>query len=290
MTLGTTLGVATSARAQAWVPPEGVGSVDVIYQVIDNTGHTLNDGSLVPDGKSITEGVYVEATYAITDRLSVSGGLPYIFARYRGPGPALAALPVDNCKCWHSGFQDFSATARYALFNGVFALTPSLSVGVPSHSYVYKGEAVVGRDLNELRLAVDAGVRLDPISSRLTISGSYSYAIVERVVSIPNNRSNTSLDAAFQLTRTLSARGMVLWQHTHGGLRVPDDVLPPQAHPDTFDQHDRLLRDNHRRFGASLTYSLPGVDLFASYIVYGKGINSHKGRAFTAGVSWPFGL
>ena len=37
----------------------------------------------------------------------------------------------------------------------------SVSVCVPSHDYEYVGEAVVGRRLNELRAAVDAGQCFD---------------------------------------------------------------------------------------------------------------------------------
>ena len=73
------------ARAQAWVPPAGAASVTFLTQVIDNTGHRLDDGSLVPDGKSADVGLYVEGDYAFTDWLSISAGIPYIFAKYRGP-------------------------------------------------------------------------------------------------------------------------------------------------------------------------------------------------------------
>ena len=61
---------------------------------------------------------------------------------------------------------------RYNLANGAFALTPSVSFGIPTHNYDYFGEAVVGRNLNELRIGVDAGQRLDAISGRLSISAS----------------------------------------------------------------------------------------------------------------------
>ena len=76
--------MSTSALAQAWVPPAGTGSVDIAVQVIDNTGHRLTDGSLLPVGQSVTRAVYLSGTYALTNRLSVSFGLPYVFAKYTG--------------------------------------------------------------------------------------------------------------------------------------------------------------------------------------------------------------
>lgn len=287
------------ALAQAWVPPAGVGSVNFVYQRIDNTGHRLTDGSLVKNGKSLDVGIGIEAEYALTDRLSVSAGLPYVFAKYvdpEPPPPFLPFLPVDHCRCWHSGWQDFGFTARYNVVGGVFALTPSVSVGVPSHDYDFRGEAVVGRALTEARIAVDAGQRLDAISPRLSVLGRYSYAFVERVLDVPNNRSNATVESAFLLTTRLSVRGLLSWQHTHGGLRIgsppPSDLLPPGDvnTPERLDQHDRLLRDNNWRVGGAASYSLSRADVFASYIEYVRGTDTHAGRALTVGVSWPFEL
>ena len=240
-------------------------------------------------GKSRNAAISVAIDYAFTDRLSVEVGLPYVFAKYRGPGPTPGVfLPVDSCFCWHSGLQDFSLVARYnaiGQIGGAFALTPSVSVGVPSRDYVYRGEAVVGRDLDEIALAVDAGLRLDAISPKLSLQGRYSYAFVEQVLDISTNRSNAAGEVAFQLTRRLGLRGLMAWQWTHGGLRVPQDI-----NPSNFAQHDRLLRDNYFRAGGGVTYQLSRLDVYVSYIAFVDGTNTHDGRAVTVGVSWPFEL
>jgi hypothetical protein len=259
-----------------------------VLQRIDNTGHLLDDGSLLPDGKSTDASIYVEAEYAITDRFSFSFGLPYVFAKYKGPGETpFNFLPVDKCFCWHSGWQDVGFTARYNLIDGPFALTPSVSAGVPSHDYNYRGEAVVGRHLTEVRLGVDAGRRLDMISRNLSIQGRYSYAIVERVLEVPNNRSNVGIDGNFLITRRLSTRGFAAWQRTHGGLRMPFDVVVSE---ERIVQHDRLLRDNYWHLGAGGSYSFSRFDVFATYVHFVRGTNSHAGRTFTTGLSVPFEL
>lgn len=288
---------AVPAAGQAWVPPARAGSVNLTFQTIDNTGHLLTNGSKLDDGKSIDIAIYVEGEYALTDRFSFSAGVPLVFAKYIGPGPTpFNFLPVDSCHCWHGGWQDFGFTARYNLANGVFALTPSVSVGVPSHDYNFRGEAVVGRNLKETRIALDVGRRLDSISPNLSVQGRYSYAFVEQVLDIPNNRSNAVIEGAFLLTRKLSARGLLSWQHTHGGLRLgslpPADILIPGDvnTPERILQHDRLLRDNNWRVGAGVSYSLSHLDVFGSYIEYVSGTDSHAGRAVTAGISWPFEL
>ncbi len=221
------------AWAQAWVAPAGLGSVTVAVQTINNTGHTDADGVFTQIGRSVNTRIDIEADYAFTDRLSLSAGLPFVFAKYVDPlpyGPPGLAVsdvpagmipfpPRDQCRCWQSGWQDFGFTARYNLINGAFALTPSVSFGVPSHDYEFRGEAVVGQRLKEMRVSVDAGQRLDAISPNLYIQGRYSYAFVERVLDdVPNNRSNATVEGGFLITRRLAVRGLLLWQRVHGGL------------------------------------------------------------------------
>jgi hypothetical protein len=292
------LAFSRAVAGQAWVPPAGVGSVNLTYQTIANAGHRATEGTQINDGKSTNIGVAFELEYALTDRLSLSGAVPFVFSKYvgpHGPPPPIPYLPIDSCMCWHSGWQDFAFTARYNLFNSAFGLTPSISLGVPSHDYDFRGEATLGSDLKELRFGVDAGRRLDAISPKLSVQGRYSYAVVERALDIGHNRSTAAGEAGYLVTRRLSARGFVSWQHTHGGLRfgsfTPGAALqfPGEVNtPERLFQHDRLLKDNNWRTGGGVAYSLPQFDVFGSYINYTGGTDSHAGHVFTVGVSWPF--
>ncbi len=274
---------ASQASAQAWVPPARVGVVSSVYQTIDNTGHRLTDGSMLRGYDSASRGVLFSLDYAVTDRFSFSFGVPYIASKYIGPEPSLFGLPLDECFCWNHAWQDLGATVRYNLANGAFALTPSVSFGTPTHNYDYFGEAVVGRNLNEVRIAVDAGQRLDAISDRLSISASYSYAFVERVLDLPNDRSNISLETGVVITRKLSSRVAFSWQQSHGGLRSTEVVTDEQ-----IQQFDRLLKDSNFHIVGGVSYSFPQFDVFASYTHYATGTDTHAGHAISAGVSWPF--
>jgi hypothetical protein len=292
--------IANSASAQAWLPPQGSGSISLSYQRIDNTGHFRTNGFLAERGLSLDMGLYIEGEYSLTNRLSVAVGLPYVFAKYNGVAflPPIPYLPRDQCHCWHAGWQDWGVAARYNVIhavNGAFALTPSVAVGVPSHNYDFRGESVLGRDLKEVRIGVDAGQRLDMISPNLLVEGHYSYAFVERVIDIPNNRSNAGVETTYLLFhRKLAPRGIASWQRTHGGLRLGSPppaslVLPGEVNtPERVFQHDRLLRDNYFHAGGSFSYSFPRMDVFASYHAFVSGTDSHAGRALTLGVSWPF--
>jgi hypothetical protein len=284
--------------AQAWLPPAGVGDVTLAVQRIDNTGHLLSDGSLIEAGQSLSTSVLLEVEYSLTDRLQISAGIPFVGTRYTDPNPPppfVPALDVDLCRCWHSGLQDLSLSARFNVVSARgFALTPSIAFGVPSHDYDFRGEAVIGRGLKEARFGVDVGQRLDAISPKLAVQGRYSYAVVEQVLDIPNNRSNAALEGAYQVTRAMSVRGTLAWQHTHGGLRFgsppPSTFLPPGDvnTPERLFQHDRLLRDDSFHWGGGASYSFKPFDVFASWLRYQSGTDSHAGHVFTVGVSIPF--
>jgi hypothetical protein len=288
-----------SAVAQAWTPPAGTGSISLSYQVIENVGHRATDGTVIDEGKSTNMGAGLDIEYALTDRLIVSTGIPYVFSRYlcpNPPAPPVPYLPIDSCRCWHGGWQDVTFATRYNLVNATFGLTPSVSMGVPSHDYDFRGEATLGSHLKELRLGVDAGQRLDVISTKLSVQARYAYAVVERPLGIGHNRSNAAVEGDYAFTRRFACRGLVSWQHTHGGLRFgsgpgADLVFPGEVNtPERLFQHDRLLRDNNWRLGAGGAYSRQSLEVYASYIYYLTGTDSHAGRAITAGVSWPFEL
>jgi len=296
--VGLFLAMASSAKAQAWVPQSGQGAVTISFQRIHNTGHRLFDGYEAKVAASVNLSAYLETDYALTDRLSFTAGLPYVMGKYTDPNPpplVLPKLPWDLCHCWQSGWQDFGFTARYNVIRaaeGKFSLTPSMSLGLPSHDYEYRGESALGRDLKELTIAVDAGQRLDVISPNLSVEGRYSYGFVERVLDIPNNRSNARLETTYLFwKRRVAARGFASWQWTHGGIRFGSPAMPGPFEvntPERLAEHDRLLRDDYLHAGGGFSYAFPRVDVFASYIAYVNGTSTHMGDALTFGISWPF--
>jgi hypothetical protein len=168
---------------------------------------------------------------------------------------------------------------------------------MPSHDYEFRGEAVLGRHLREVRIAMDAGLRLDRISRNLSVQGRYAYAFVERVIGIPSNRSNVNVEGAYLLLKgRLATRGFASWQRTHGGLLFgsPEPatlVFPGEVNtPERVFQHDRIMRDNYFHAGGGVAYSFRQLDVFGSYNAFVSGTDTHAGRALTVGVSWPFEL
>ena len=177
--------------AQAFTPPKGVGAVTLAWQFVDNTGHRLSDGTLMVRGQSVTTAAVFDLDYGLTDRLSTTIGIPYVFAKYTGAQPSFSGLPVDACSCWHSSFQDLSLSARYRLGDDTWALTPIAGYGRPSHDYPYAGEAVVGRNLQEARVGVNAVLKLVSFLPKASVHAGYTYSFVEKALQeIKNDRSN----------------------------------------------------------------------------------------------------
>ncbi len=288
-------------HAQAWGPPAGAGALTIGFQRIDHTGHRLTNGLYVDNGRSLSGALFLGADYGVTRRWSVSAGIPLVFAKYTDddpPPPFIPFLPVDECRCWHEGWQDLSLTTRVMVvdtFDRVLAVTPSVSVTVPSHAYAYQGEAVIGRRLREFQLAVDAGRRLDEISRRLTVTGRYAYVVVQRILAVPNNRSHAELALEARVHPRVTVRGGLNWQRTHGGLRagpVPgvDSPFGDVNTPERVAEHDRLLRDNRLHVTVGAAYHTARGTLFAEVRHFASGSDTHAGRALTVGITLPFRL
>jgi hypothetical protein len=295
--LAVALALPTQAAAQAFTAPDGIGAVTLAWQYIDNTGHRYTDGYFNPRGQSASSSLLLDVEYAITDRLSASVGIPYVFAKYTGGLPPFSGLPVDTCQCWHSGFADLSASARYRLGGGTWAVTPVARIGQPSHDYPYQGEAVLGKGLSELQLGVHAGLRLVDLLPRATIQGGYTYAFVEKALDdIAVNRSNVFVDFGYAASRRLYLRAAWLWLHTHGGLQSGSTTgnpypLPGELNtPERRAEANRLLKVKYMQLVGGLSFNAGPVDIFASYAKYAWGRDAHNGYAISAGVSWYFGL
>jgi len=283
--------------AQAFTPPQGVGSVTLAWQFVDNTGHRLSDGIALALGESVTTSALVEFDYGVTNRLSATVGIPYVFAKYTGSGPPLSGLAIDTCHCWSSEFQDLSLAVRYRLGNERWAVAPILKFERPSHDYPYVGEAVVGRNLREVQVGVATAVKLVDLLSRASVQGGYTYSFVEKPIQdVRIDRNNGFVEFGYALTRALFLRGDATWQRTNGGLRVGSPTGDPFPFPgelntpERYAQRDRLVRTNYWHAGGGLSFSVGPTDFFVAFTKYLSGTDTHNGQAYTLGSTWYFDL
>jgi hypothetical protein len=283
------------AVAQAWAPRAGEGDVTFVTQMIDHIGR-INGDTRVDCCGTTNVAVAVDVDYGLSSRLSVSGSLPYVFAKYRGgppdPNGPVSFLPypeVDSCHCVHSGFQDLALGMHYNLLKSRrdFSLMTSMTVGEPTHNYEYAGEAVIGFGLTELGINADAGGRLHSGAPGLALDGHYGYTIVERALDISHNRSNARLHAGYDLPGRIGAHMILSWQHTYGGLRMPDDVEP---YPERYTEFHRLLKDNYFQAGAGASYTWGHWDMSLSLTKTISGTDTHAVHVYTVTAGRSFRL
>ncbi|HUM03474.1 MAG TPA: hypothetical protein VL084_14385, partial [Thermoanaerobaculia bacterium] len=296
---GPLASIPAQVAAQAFTPPQGVGGVTLLFQYYDDTGRRFTDGTRAATGQMETATVLLEASYGITDRFVVSLGLPYVFARYKdGPPPTPPYYPWDECHCWNSAFQDFRLAAGYRFGEGSWAVTPQVRYVQPSHDYEYRGQAVPGFNRQEFAVGLAAGWRLVGLLPRAVLEAAYFYSFVERFLDIPNDRSNGGIQIGYNATRRLFLYANGAYQFTHGGLRrgspSGDPFYPPGEFiildtPERRQETQRLFRNNFWQAGGGLSYSFDSFDVFASFVKYVWGTDTHDGQAYTIGVTWYFG-
>ena len=281
----------SSAAGQAGTPLSGVGAVTFAWQWINNTGHILGNGMFPPvgpQGQSVTTSVLAEIDYGVTERLAATVSVPFVFAKYTGHNVPFSRLELDECRCWHQSFQDFSIAVRYRFGDVFWGLTPQVRVVIPSHDYPYQGEAVVGPNLNQVLLGISGFWRLAPVP-KVTIQAGYTFALTEKVTQdLRANRSNVFASIGYPLTDSLYVHGGALYQRTHDGFTAGEVFFSPPG-SDQRTQGDRLLKMRYWHLIGGLSYSVgSAADLFFSVRPYVWGRDTHDGIAYTVGSTWYF--
>jgi hypothetical protein len=287
----------SAARAQAFTPAQGEGSVSVLYQDQFFKYH-MAPTTEVDAGPIYARTMLFDVTYGLTDRIAISVGLPWVATRYGGPSPHPLAdfsgpNPIDDGS-WHQTAQDFRFDVRYNvtrnLMNKGIVFTPYVGSIQPSHDYPYFVHSGFGRDLREIQIGVSVAKLFEKGIPGLLIQGRYGYGFVEQVVDISHNRSVGSLEAAYFATPKLRLLALSSGQLTHGGI----DFLGPPSIPlltrDQYLHHDQIERDNMLSVGGGASYSInETVDVYGSWMRTVAQRNGHLlNRGISAGVSWSF--
>jgi len=292
-------GTAGSADAQAWLPPQGDGTVSVVFQDVLMNYHFLPT-TPVDRGQIRSDSLIVDMTYGLTDNVAITVGIPWVAARYRGatphplvdssgPVPVLyGANPADDGS-YHAAFQDFRFDIRYNIMKRGVVLTPFVGTIVPSHNYTYFAHAATGRDLKELQLGVAAARLLDSLVSGLFVQGRYSYGFTEQVLDVSHNRSNMDLEVGYFLTPKMRLLALGTGQLTHGGIDLTLNSRVDLG-PLLFSHHDQIDRVNYVNLGGGAAYSLTeAVDVFGSVLHTVAQRNGHAiDHGLTVGLSWSF--
>ena len=286
------------ARAQAWLPPQGEGTVSILFSDVLVNTHFFGTQP-VDAGRIRSESMLVDVTYGVTDRFAFSVALPLVASQYTGnsnspfaaphPQPLYPGVnPLDD-GTYHAVWQDFRFGARYNLVKKRgFALTPFVGSLVPSHGYDTFAHAAAGRDLNELQFGVSAAKVFESVPG-VFVQASYSYGIVQQVLDISHNRSMLSAEAGYFVTPKVRVIGLSSGQITHGGI----DASPGLGFdPIRFPVHDQITRDNFLSVGGGVAYAMSEkFDVFGSVVhaLAAAQRNGHQiDHGLTIGLTWSF--
>jgi hypothetical protein len=286
--LALALGASVLVRGQAWLPARGEGSVSLNYLGMFTSDHLLSSGEPLDRGPTQFSTVTAGVLYGITDRLAVSGELPYIASKFTlTPGLAPNAhdleSKIDNGR-YHGTFQDFRAAVKYNALRGPLMFTPSLEVVIPSHHYQTFGHSAPGKYLREYHLGANVGRLLNPILPRGYFDLRYSYSFVQELAGMNLDRHNVDLEVGYFLKPKVAIRILGAVQKTVGGV---ESLVPPDS--PFFPEHDRLERGHYSRMGGGVTFSLPrNLDLYVLVISTLSGKNIQAFTAPAVGVSWNF--
>lgn len=307
LTLFVVLLLPTSLLAQAWVPPKGELVFSVHYQWLKADEHLFSSDVLGSEltpveelfgvdytsvgqdfGKIDSHAIVMDADFAVTDKLALSGGLAFVQARWRGiPEDAEAELDDGT---YHGDLQDARIGARYVAWNGSWMITPSATFVFPITSYPTVGHAVIGRGLKELQLGMNFG-RLLNLGGlpRAYITGTYAYTIMEDLEMVSLDRSNLQLELGY-FHRAMTFQVFGSWQKIHGGIEWARDI---SLHAHDLDgvlaAHDQAAATRDFQMGAAVSFQVNEVaDLFVALNNTFWGANTHSGRTISFGVNYGF--
>jgi hypothetical protein len=286
------IALAADDKTNAEVPqlmcgcPSGLQRGDIAvttsYQHVKTSRHYFSRGEELDRGTVQSEMMLLSLDYALTDRLIISAGLPYVFSKYTGKQPH--AKPIDDGSR-HGSAQDYRVDLRYSVMAGEFVVTPTIGFIAPSHNYTYFGHAAAGRHVHEQFAGVNVERRLDELLPGLYVQGRYAFSLAEKVLDVSHNRTNLDLSFGYFVTPKLSVRGLWSAQNTHGGVNL---ALASPLKGEAFFHHDQNSNADSIMVGAGASYSVNDtVDVFAGVLRSVSGRNIHKTDfAPSVGVTW----
>jgi len=274
---------ALSAFGQAIVLDRGQSTFGVAYQHTFVRYHIGFDGSKFDLGHIMAYVVRPEASYGLTDRVTVDGDVAFSAAKYIGSSPH--GRLDDNT--FHATLQDFHMGVRANVLTGPLFVTPFMRLTLPSHHYQLEGHTSTGKGKVELTSGLYAGRDLAPSLPNAYFELMASHTFVERTTidsdSERLNRTNGSLEVGYYLTPSLTLSAYGTGVRTHGGWDLP------RAFNNTEEilEHDRFDKSKDIQLGGSIAYSFRnGVSIYAGYFKTVWARTAHALAGPTVGLTW----
>ena len=267
----------------------GTGSLAIAYQAITVNKFNTSAGE-VDIGEALTRSVYIEGSYAITDRWQLTVGIPWITKKYNGPGrhDPLALdtprpdVPFIDDGSYHDDWQDFVISANYLWLYEPLTVEPAVTLMIPSHSYPFFGNAAVGQDRRKLELGVNL-TKFMPFSNWF-YRGGLSYTFVEKTLGVNVNHFRARAEAGYFFTPDINASVFLLGKFGKG--KDATEFAPAVLRDEAWYQHDRTTRHSYLNAGATTEWYVSDgsmLSLSALTTIWGKSVHM-------VDLSWTVGL
>ena len=268
--------LATPANGQG--QQSGDASLRVEYQFI-RTGSFLSGGEEFDYWTTDTQVAMLSGDYAINDRWTLYGALPYVRKRFNsevvwGGDPHnpndpywIDFVPPDK-RFWddgnyHGALQDFSIGVSYRFQEGPWILSPYVSYGVPASNYPFFAKAAIG--LNLWTIPVGMSFSFVPYFSDWHFGGNVAYVFSEKPLDVNVDYWLVDLSAGYWFRANLSVDAFLSLKYVRGGVSLlspvflDDGASNPPVYPNDFDtvewwQHDRLVGHRNLNLGIGIDY------------------------------------
>ena len=247
---------------QAFLSPQGEGSVSVLYQYSIDRLHAFSDGRTKDVGHMYWHTVALDTDYSLTDRLAVRITLPFLEGKYAGSSPhqVIRGNPATTVMlddgAYHGTVTDLRVDLRYSLTRGKLKIVPDFQATLPAHPYPTFLHAVYGSDLREYRGGVSVGRTLDPISRKAYFQGRYGFGVSpQKVANIALRTSYGEFQVGYFLGHRIALQGVMAGVYTHNGIPWDYDLWPNNLTQEQWLGHLRISQGKILDVGGSIGYS-----------------------------------
>lgn len=261
--------------AQALHPSaKGHGWISIGYQDTYVNGLRTNDSTVLDVGEGTMRALHFDLEYFVSDAWSVQVGIPYLSKVFRGSPhcptsepPQCRGVPALNPPHPESRFQDDGhyhgtwqdwniGAAWHATVHGNYLLTPSLTLWIPSHDYVFFSNAAAGQRIWRVEPSLELAHQFD--FTNLYYRARYSYIYTEKVLDTRLNHHRLELELGYFFNERFTLRGFTIGKKGQGYTLQQLGPLTAGRTNDYWYHHDQLAKHNFAEVGIGADYHLAG--------------------------------
>ena len=255
------------ARAQAWVPGKGQGSIALVFQQSQTNKGTDSRGNAVNLGKVIGSTLSLSLDYGLSERWAISANLPLKRNRYIGNDPHYlpANFPIANDQRfiddgqYHAGWADWSVALRYQWRTEPFLVTPFIAYARPSHDYTFFGHSGFGTQQWAVQAGVHIGNWFAPPRQNLYWQAGYAYTYEQPVSHRRVNHDVLSLELGYFPTPRLNTHLSIEHSKSYGdGIHSLDEFSNADGSPnfENILYHDQLFLARYTKVTVGMDFQL----------------------------------